>query len=143
MQAVRNDSSARGHAAGLRVVLVEDHAGYREQLRELIHALDRVTVIHTADNEQDAVQWLAGHADSWDVLVLDIFLPDGHGFKVLRACSDRAAHQRAVFLTSYTRPPAQDQALTLGADAVFGKTEVAQFLSYLAQERDSRLATLQ
>ena len=125
------------------MVLVEDHAGYREQLRELIQALDCVSVVHTADSEQAATNWLAGNAGSWDVLVLDIFLPDGHGFKVLRACADRSPHQRAVFLTSYTRPPAEDQALTLGADAVFGKTQVGQFLNYLAQERDSRLATLQ
>jgi DNA-binding NarL/FixJ family response regulator len=126
-------------ATGLRVVLVEDHPGYLDQLREMLQALDDVRVVHTADNDRDAVQWLAAHPHDWDLLVLDIFLARGHGFKVLRTCGERHADQRAVFLTSYTRDPARSQALALGADAVFHKVDVAQFLQYVATQRDSRL----
>lgn len=125
------------HEAILNVVLVEDHPGYREQLRDLVQALHGVQVVHTADNDKDAVQWLATHPRDWDLLVLDIFLAEGHGFKVLRACAQRQPHQRAVFLTSYTRDPAQSQALALGADAVFNKVDVGDFLRYLTQRRDA------
>jgi DNA-binding NarL/FixJ family response regulator len=125
-------------AHGLRVVLVEDHPGYLEQLREMIHALEDVRVVHTADNDRDAVHWLAAHPHDWDLLVLDIFLARGHGFKVLRTCSERRADQRAVFLTSYTRDPARSQALALGADAVFHKVDVAPFLHYVTAQRDAR-----
>jgi DNA-binding NarL/FixJ family response regulator len=132
--------NAGGTAAhGLRVVLVEDHPGYLDQLREMIHALEDVHVVHTADNDQDAVHWLAAHPGGWDLLVLDIFLARGHGFKVLQACGERRPDQRAVFLTSYTRDPARSQALALGADAVFHKVKVAQFLQYVTVQRDARV----
>lgn len=129
---------ARRPAPTLHVVLVEDHPGYREQLRELIQALHGVQVVHTADNDRDAVAWLAANPHRWNLLVLDIFLAEGHGFKVLRACAQRQPHQRAVFLTSYTRDPAQAQALALGADAVFNKVDVGDFLRYLTQQRDAQ-----
>ena len=130
-------STARPARPGLHIVLVEDHPGYREQLRSLLEALDGVKVVHTADNDKDAIEWLATHGGQWDLLVLDIFLAEGHGFKVLRACSPRRPHQRAVFLTSYTRDPAYAQARALGADAVFNKVDVGDFLAYIVRQRDA------
>jgi DNA-binding NarL/FixJ family response regulator len=118
----------------LNVVLVEDHAGYREQLRQLFEGLEGVRVVHTADRVQDILGWLSDHPRGWDLLVLDIFLAEGHGYQVLRACRDRQAHQRAVLLTSYTREPAASQAITLGADAVFDKTTGTSLLLRYATE---------
>jgi len=37
--------------------------------------------------------------------VIDLFLQDGHGFDVLRACSDVDPGKPAVVLTNYTRDP--------------------------------------
>ena len=124
----------------LDVVLVEDHPGYREQLRQLFEGLEGVRVVHTADRAQGILGWLADHPRDWDLLVLDIFLAEGHGYQVLRACRDRQAHQRAVLLTSYTREPAASQAITLGADAVFDKTTgTGLLLRYAAEMQEALL----
>ncbi|TFZ07931.1 LytR/AlgR family response regulator transcription factor [Ramlibacter humi] len=120
----------------LRVVLVEDHAAYREQLTWRLEELPGVRIVHTTERRNDAVDWLQAHPDGWDLAVLDIFLAEGHGFQVLRACTDRAEHQHVVFLTSYTRDPARGQALALGADAVFSKLELDAFLAYVQQRRE-------
>lgn len=122
----------------LRVVLVEDHAGYREQLTDRLHELDGVRIVHLADRSGDAVRWLEANPAQWDLLVLDMFLAEGHGFQVLKACRGRAAQQHAVFLTSYTRDPARGQALAAGANAVFSKLELQEFLAYVQQRRDAR-----
>ena len=122
----------------LDVVLVEDHAGYREQLRLLFEGIDGVRVVHTADRVQGILGWLADNPRGWDLLVLDIFLAEGHGYQVLRACRERQAHQRAVLLTSYTREPAASQAITLGADAVFDKTTgIGLLLRYAADMQEA------
>ena len=123
----------------LDVVLVEDHAGYREQLRLLFEGIDGVRVVHTADRVQGILGWLADNPRGWDLLVLDIFLAEGHGYQVLRACRERQAHQRAVLLTSYTREPAASQAITLGADAVFDKTTGTGLLLRYACEMQEAL----
>lgn len=122
--------------AALRVVLVEDHADFRELLTYRIHALDGARVVHSVARSHEAVEWLRAHPRDWDLIVLDIFLADGHGFQVLQACKERAARQHAVFLTSYTRDPARGQAMALGANAVFSKLEIDEFIDYVRQRRD-------
>jgi len=121
----------------LRLVVVEDNAIYRDLLIQRLDDLTCVHIVHTADRSADAVSWLADNPAAWDLLVLDIFLTEGHGYEVLRAASGRADHQHAVFLTSYTRDPARAQALALGANAVFDKLNVDAFLQYVQQRRSA------
>lgn len=121
----------------LRVVLVEDHQPYREQLTHFLEDLGGVQIVHHAERSGDAVAWIRRNPQGWDLLVLDIFLAEGHGYQVLQACRQRDRHQHAVFLTSYTRDPARTQALASGANAVFAKTEVQAFLDYVRQRRDA------
>lgn len=123
----------------LRVVLVEDHAAYREQLTWRLQELLGVRIVHFSERSREAVDWLQAHPQGWDLIVLDIFLAEGHGFQVLRACGDRAEHQHAVFLTSYTRDPARGQALALGADEVFSKLQLDEFLAYVRGLREEAL----
>lgn len=138
----RKDIEGSDSAASLRVVLVEDHAGFRDQLRHKLETLDGVRVVHMEDTAEAAVRWLDEHPVRWDLLVLDIFLAEGHGFSVLRACQRRHGHQRAVFLTSYTREPARSQALALGADAVFDKVSgLDGFMRFAGQCRRQLAAT--
>lgn len=136
------DGEASHCGRPLRVVLVEDHAGFRDQLRHKLETLDGVHVVHMEDNADAALRWLGEHPGRWDLLVLDIFLAEGHGYSVLRACQGRPRHQRAVFLTSYTREPARSQALALGADAVFDKgIELDGFMEFACQCRQEITAT--
>jgi DNA-binding NarL/FixJ family response regulator len=126
-------------AAAFRVVLVEDHQDYREQLQALLLDMQDIEVVHATARSGEAVQWLQANPRAWDLLVLDMFLADGHGFQVLRASQGRTRRQHAVFLTSYTRDPARSHALAAGADAVFDKVEVQAFLDYVRQRREEAL----
>jgi DNA-binding NarL/FixJ family response regulator len=138
MQGQSDRGGEGGAPAELRVVLVEDHADYREQLQHQLEALGSVRVVQGTANPREAVEWLVGHPHDWDLVVLDMFLSGGHGFEVLRSCAARSPQQRAIFLTSYTRQPASSRALAMGADAVFCKTDVGGFLRFVARQRDMR-----
>jgi DNA-binding NarL/FixJ family response regulator len=116
----------------VRVLLVEDSAALERELRQALAAVG-FEVAHAAATRQDAVRWLAMREAEWDLAVVDIFLREGHGFDVLRACSDRCARQRVVVLTNYTREPVRTSARALGADAVFDKSyEIEDFIAYCA-----------
>lgn len=118
--------------ARARLLLVEDNPRIQAELKQSLGSLfDVVAVIATAN---EAVQWLHAHPAAWDLAVVDIFLKQGHGFEVLRACADRQAHQAVVVLSNYTREPARSSALQQGASAVFDKSlEMEQFLAWCAQ----------
>lgn len=105
----------------MRIFLVEDSAIARELLGQWFALLEGAEIVHVARTSAEALGWLQQHPQGWDLVVIDLFLAGGHGFEVLRHCRDRAPHQRAVLLTSYTRDPVRENARRAGADAVFDK----------------------
>lgn len=118
----------------MRVLLVEDHPLVCEQVKRTIQAIPGAAVVEVARTASQATEWLRAHPDGWDLAVVDLFLARGHGFEVLRHCRDRAAHQRAVVLSNYTRDPVRQYARDAGADAVFDKSfEFDALVEYLVR----------
>lgn len=86
-----------------------------------------------AESQDEALHWLARNRDGWDLLVADLFLVEGSGMEVVKACARRLPHQRVVVLTNYA-DAANDRALSQGADAVFDKTgQFEDFLAYASE----------
>lgn len=120
----------------LAVFLVEDNALIRENLVVALEELADMRVVAWAETEGQAANWLVGHSADWQVAVIDLFLREGSGLGVLRACRDRGRWQRAVVLTNYADVDIRSQCLALGADAVFDKsTELDAFLDFCCARR--------
>lgn len=94
----------------------------RDEIERILHAIAGVRVVQACTTSAEAVQWLAGHAGAWDLALVDLFLEDGHGFDVLRACRTRAEHQKVAVISNYTREPVREYARQAGADAFFDKS---------------------
>jgi len=78
-----------------RLLIVDDHAGFRASARRLLEA-EGFMVVGEADGARSALPAVV--ALSPDVVLVDIALPDGDGFDV---CADIVrAHSAAVVLTS-------------------------------------------
>jgi len=114
----------------MKVLLVEDDHLLAAQLRQVIRAMDGAELVHAAENDQDACDWIAAHPGGWDLALVDVFLAAGHGFKVLRQCAGRAPRQRVVLMSSYTREPMRQRALEAGADAFFDKTDPERLIDF-------------
>lgn len=115
----------------LVVILVEDSKTIRENLISAMAELVAADVIAIAETATDAIAVIAACGETWDLLVVDLFLKEGSGLTVLRACKDRPSRQRAVVLTNYPTGDIRGRCLALGADAVFDKsTELEAFFSY-------------
>lgn len=117
----------------LRVFLIEDNPAIRDLLVGLLEDASPCEVIAVAASQDEALHWLAHHGDAWDLVVADLFLTEGSGMEVVKACARRLAHQRVVVLTNYAEA-ANERALSQGADAVFDKT--GQFEDFLAYARE-------
>ncbi|HET7269759.1 MAG TPA: response regulator transcription factor [Rubrobacter sp.] len=101
-----------------RVLLVEDHALFREALASLLAHHPQMEV-DQAGTLGEARQKLRGI----DVVVLDIVLPDGDGIDLiseLRACNSGAS---VLVLSASPDSANPDRALKAGADAVLEKVE--------------------
>lgn len=120
----------------LLTFLVEDNRTIRDNLIPALEDLVDARVLGVAETETDAVAWLARHEDDWQLLIVDMFLNEGSGLGVLRACMNRRPHQRAVVLSNFVNADIRARCLTLGADAVFDKSkDLELFFDYCTSER--------
>ena len=129
----------RSPAMPVTAFLVEDNKVIRDNLIPTIESLSGARVDGTAETEEDAITWLISHNGYWDVAVVDLFLREGSGLRVVDRCRDRQPHQRVVMLSNYATVEMRRQALSLGADAVFDKsTEIEGLLDFLETLNGSR-----
>ncbi len=105
----------------VRIVIADDHAILRESLAALLATESDFTVEGRASNGQEALALVQElHPD---VLVLDLFMPHGDGFEVLRTL-DRAGNRvAAVVLTGSESELDYAQAVKLGARGLVLKSD--------------------
>lgn len=105
-----------------RVFIVEDSPVIRANLIDTLEELAPVSVVGWSDGEAGALAWLAEHPDSWDLLIVDLFLKQGSGLGVLQACKQRPPQRKLVVFSNYATIDLRMKCLELRADAVFDKS---------------------
>lgn len=95
-----------------RVLLVDDHAVFREGLRELLEQRPDIEVVAEAATGLQALECMSARPD---VIVLDIKLPDIDGIAVCRRIREADGGARIVMLTMYGEDEYLFQALQCGA----------------------------
>ena len=115
----------------LRVLLVDDLLSMHSLMRDLFAAVGGVQLVATASDEGEAKLWLEDHPGAWDVAVLDLVLQQGSGMGVIGPCKAHHPEGRVAVFSSYVTPVIRQHCINLGADAVFGKEESAQFITWL------------
>ena len=119
----------RSHA--LRdILLVEDDPDHAELTREALTDAGLCNPIVTVETVARALDYLAGRGDFAErggappcVILLDLRLPDGAGFEVLRAVREDAGYGSTpvVVLTTSANGPDVEQAYALGANSYLVK----------------------
>jgi two-component system OmpR family response regulator len=120
----------------LRAYIVEDSATIRENLIETLLELAQVECVGLADAENEAKAWLTVNPHAWDIAVVDLFLRQGSGLKVVEACRKRRPGQKVIVLSNHATADIRRRCAQLGADAVFDKsTEIDNLLDYCVMTR--------
>ncbi len=123
----------------VRTYIVEDNPTIRENLVGTLREVARVDPIGQAESEAEGMHWLTRNPSQWDLAIIDLFLKDGTGFRVLEACRDRHPMQKMVVLSNYATPEMRRKCALLGADAVFDKaTEVEDLIDFCVRQRQAR-----
>jgi DNA-binding NarL/FixJ family response regulator len=79
-----------------RVLIVDDHAGFRSQARELLESQGYDVVGEAADGEEARA---AVGALGPEVVLLDVHLPDGNGFDLVTLLEQQASGVRVVMMS--------------------------------------------
>jgi len=111
-----------------KTYLVEDSALIRENLVGFLEDLTEAQVVACAASENEAVSWLRTHRDDWELAIVDLFLVQGNGFGVIKACRNRRKNQQVIVLTNYATEEMRERSRALGADGFFDKSSELELL---------------
>jgi RNA polymerase sigma factor (sigma-70 family) len=104
----------------LKLLIVDDHAIFREGLRALLDMEDDFDVIGEASRGDEAVAIVAEEAP--DVILLDLHLPDGSGADFCRDLRRVSPASKVLILSAYDDDQEVSTALISGASGYVLKT---------------------
>lgn len=95
-----------------KLLVVDDNPDILQLIKETL-SIAGFTNITLANNQTEALQHL--HNDSFEFVILDIMLPDGSGFEILRQIR-QTSDMPVLFLSAISDIEKQYQGFELGAD---------------------------
>jgi DNA-binding NarL/FixJ family response regulator len=103
----------------IRILAVDDHAGFREGLAVLLATQPDMNLVAQAASGHEAIQQFRAHQP--DITLMDLQMPGMSGLEAMRAIHHEFPDARIIILTTYPRDA--EGAIQLGARALLLKTQ--------------------
>lgn len=105
----------------MKILIADDSSIIRESLGKLISRNNPEAVITNAVNVRDAINKIC--EQNPDLIVLDLTMPGGDGFDVLREVQKRERKTTVILLTNYATDVNRKRGEQAKADFFFDKTD--------------------
>jgi DNA-binding NarL/FixJ family response regulator len=102
----------------IHVLLVEDHASFRQPFAYMLEREPEITVVGQAGSLADARRLLAGV----DLAIIDLDLPDGCGVELIKELRASNPHGKALILTASASREEWARAVEAGASGALHKS---------------------
>src|SRR5678809_804221 len=107
-------TAARIFSSALRIMLVDDHPIVRRGVRDILKDAFPASLIEEVSLGADALALLRGRP-GWDVVILDLSLPDGSGMEILECIHQLYAALPVLILSMHSADQFGRRALNVGA----------------------------
>lgn len=115
----------------IKVILVDDHRMFREQLTNLINQTDDMTVCAEADNVRDGVELIHGIQPS--LAIVDISLKGASGLELVKQVRALEINTPILILSMHDESLYAERALRAGANGYITKHEASADLMNAAR----------
>ena len=109
------------HKDPTRVLLVEDHASFRQALAFMFEREDDFVVTGQAGTLAEAEMLVREEPDGADVAIVDLGLPDGDGFGLIEEMAAAGGGMTTLVLSASLEPARFARAVEAGASGVLHK----------------------
>ena len=116
----------------MRVLCVDDHAIFRQGVKQILAAYDRQMKIGEAANADTALQ--LAREFRWDVVILDLSLPGRSGFQLLSDLKREQADLPVIVLSMHAEDEYAVRALRNGASGYVTKESAPEELIAAVQK---------
>lgn len=121
----------------IQVLIADDHAIVRQGLKQILADTADMVVKGEAENGVDAVRM--ARSGEWDVVLLDISLPDKNGIEVLKQIKKEHPKLPVLMLSTHTEDQYGLRALKDGASGYLSKLSApAQLVTAIRQVASGR-----
>jgi DNA-binding NarL/FixJ family response regulator len=108
----------------IRILAVDDHAGFREGLAVFLASQPDMNLVAQAASGSEAIQQFRAHQP--DVTLMDLQMPGMSGLEAMRAIHAEFPNARMIILTTYPREV--EDAIKMGARAFLLKAQLGRDL---------------
>jgi two-component system, NarL family, invasion response regulator UvrY len=119
----------------MKILICDDHKIVRDGLKQILRQLLEVTLIEEAGDGKAAFNLLKN--ESFDILLLDISLPNQHGLEILKSVKEKWPSTNVLILSMHPQEQYALRALKLGASGYLTKDTASEEL-LLAVEKVSK-----
>jgi DNA-binding NarL/FixJ family response regulator len=102
-----------GRPSTLRILLVDDHPIVRRGVRDVLAEAFADSVIHAVGSGREALAVAGSH--QWDVMILDLSLPDASGLEVLKQVREMQPRLPVLILSMHSAEQFARRAIAAGA----------------------------
>jgi DNA-binding NarL/FixJ family response regulator len=110
----------------MKILICDDHKIVRDGLRQILQQLEEVTFIGEARDGKEALTILKG--DAYEVVLLDISLPDQNGLEVLKYVKSKWPSTNVLMLSMHPQEQYAIRALKIGASGYLTKDTASEEL---------------
>ena len=114
------------HLKKTRVFIVDDHAIVRKGLKQILADTPDLMVAGDADAGHEAIK--LARQDGYDVLLLDISMPDRNGIEILKQIRKEAPHIIVLMLSMHREDQYAIRSLKAGASGYLNKQSAPEEL---------------
>ncbi len=84
-----------------KLLVVDDNVAMVELIKEYFRESSKIEVTLTAYDGEEALEKIFGEEDNYDVIILDLIMPQKDGLSVLEEIKKSKKHKNIIVLTSY------------------------------------------
>jgi two-component system OmpR family response regulator len=117
----------------MKVFIVEDTLNMQVALQDLVCAVTDAEIVGTVASEPVAIEWARTHAGGWNLAIVDLTLEQGDGFNIVRSLKADPEAGAVVVFSAYVTDVIRRHCSSLGADAVFHKTQSRELAGYIEE----------
>lgn len=110
----------------MKILITDDHKIVRDGLKEILKQVPDIETIEEANDGEEALAHF--HRKEFDLILLDISLPDMTGLEVLQTIKKKNPAQKVLILSMHPQEQYALRALKLGASGYLTKGTAAEEL---------------
>lgn len=116
----------------MKILICDDHKIVRDGLKQILQQLDEVNLVGEARDGNEALALLK--KDEYEVILLDISLPDRNGLEVLTSIKSKWPSTNVLMLSMHPQEQYAIRALKLGASGYLTKDTASEELIFAVKK---------